>query len=84
MNKIREALKPIYKQFVCEYLKTDPEQIGTVCYTKMRYWTFYYSFSLSNSYIIIVVSVKVGENNEYDIGYIMKHARRKIKNYITS
>ncbi|PSN34041.1 EF-hand domain-containing family member C2 [Blattella germanica] len=35
VNKIREALKPIYKQFVCEYLKTDPNQIGNICYTKM-------------------------------------------------
>ncbi|KAJ9574140.1 hypothetical protein L9F63_008473, partial [Diploptera punctata] len=35
MKKIREVLKPIYKQFVCEYLKIDPEQIGTVCYTKV-------------------------------------------------
>ncbi|KAJ4428509.1 hypothetical protein ANN_24551 [Periplaneta americana] len=35
INKIREALKPIYKQFVCEYLQTDPEQVGIICYTKV-------------------------------------------------
>lgn len=36
MNKIREALMPVYKQFVCEFLKTDPHQIGKICYTKVR------------------------------------------------
>jgi hypothetical protein len=36
MNKIREALKPIFKQFVCEFLKMDPYQIGKICYTKVR------------------------------------------------
>ncbi|KDR17132.1 EF-hand domain-containing family member C2, partial [Zootermopsis nevadensis] len=34
-NKIREALKPIYKQFVCEFLKTDPDQIGVICYANL-------------------------------------------------
>jgi len=54
MNKIREALKPIYKQFVCEFLKTDPNQMGKICYTKMRYvskvnFVFYFYDGLTSS-----------------------------------
>ena len=69
MNKIREAVKHIYKQFVCEFLKTDPNQMGKICCTKVRYvskvnFVYYFNDDLTSTayihtYIYIYMCVCV-------------------------